>query len=181
MWRFRSASASRISRRVCSRSIAEPGSVLIAESTHRLVGSLFRYRELGPIPVKGFAGPVLVWQVVGASAYTSRFEALHTGPLAPLVGREEEIDLLLRRWGQAREGAGRVVLVSGEPGIGKSGEAKDGQILLSQRVNVALKGSVATEQFGSLVLKGLTQPVVAYNVPPKASQPALRVVDGGSH
>jgi len=84
------------------------------------VGSLFRYRELGPVPVKGFAGPVLVWQVVGASAYTSRFEALHTGPLAPLVGREEEIDLLLRRWGQAREGAGRVVLVSGEPGIGKS-------------------------------------------------------------
>jgi adenylate cyclase len=61
------------------------------------------------------------------------------------------------------------------------GEAKDGQILLSQRVNVALKGSVATEQFGALVLKGLTQPVVAYNVPLTASQPALRVIDGGNH
>jgi len=61
------------------------------------------------------------------------------------------------------------------------GEAKDGQILLSQRVNVALKGSVATEQVGALVLKGLTQPVVAYNVPLAASQPALRVIDGGSH
>jgi class 3 adenylate cyclase len=61
------------------------------------------------------------------------------------------------------------------------GEAKDGQILLSQRVNVALKGTVATEQFGALVLKGLTQPVVAYNVPLTASQPALRVIDGGSH
>ena len=69
------------------QSIAEPGSVLIAESTHRLVSSLFDYRELGPVPVKGFAGPVPVWQVVGASAYTSRFEALHTGPLTPLVGR----------------------------------------------------------------------------------------------
>ena len=61
------------------------------------------------------------------------------------------------------------------------GEAKDGQILLSQRVNVALKGSVATEQFDSLALKGLTQPVVAYNVPLTASQPALRVIDGGNH
>ena len=61
------------------------------------------------------------------------------------------------------------------------GEAKDGQILLSQRVNVALKGSVATEQFGALVLKGLTQPVVVYNVPLTTSQPALRVIDGGNH
>ena len=61
------------------------------------------------------------------------------------------------------------------------GQAKDGQILLSQRVNVALKGSVATEQLGALVLKGLTQPVVAYNVPLAASQPALRVIDGGNH
>jgi adenylate cyclase len=61
------------------------------------------------------------------------------------------------------------------------GEAKDGQILLSQRVNVALKGSVATEQVGALALKGLTQPVVAYNVPLMASQPALRVIDGGNH
>ena len=58
-------------------------------------------------------------------------------------------------------------------------EAKDGQILLSQRVNVALKGSVATEQVGALALKGLTQPVVAYNVPLAATQPALRVIEGG--
>ena len=59
-------------------------------------------------------------------------------------------------------------------------EAKDGQILLSQRVNVALKGSVATEQVGALALKGLTQPVMAYNVPLAASQPALRVIEGGA-
>jgi class 3 adenylate cyclase len=61
------------------------------------------------------------------------------------------------------------------------GEAKDGQILLSQRVNVTLKGSVATEQVGALDLKGLTHPVVAYNVPLTAGQPALRVIDGGNH
>src|SRR5947208_15372988 len=58
-------------------------------------------------------------------------------------------------------------------------EARDGQILLSQRINVALKGSIATEQLGPLALKGLTQPVVAYNVPLAAIQPALRVIDGG--
>ena len=58
-------------------------------------------------------------------------------------------------------------------------EAKDGQILLSQRVNVALKGSVATEQVGALALKGLTQPIIAYNVPLVAMQPALRVIEGG--
>jgi adenylate cyclase len=63
----------------------------------------------------------------------------------------------------------------------RHGSAEDGQILLSQRVNVALRGSVATEQFGAFVLKGLTQPVVAYNVPITASQPALRVIDGDSH
>jgi adenylate cyclase len=61
------------------------------------------------------------------------------------------------------------------------GEAKDGQILLSQGVHVALKGSVVTEHFGALMLKGLTRPVVAYNVPLTASQPALRVIDGGNH
>src|SRR6476469_7366911 len=60
-------------------------------------------------------------------------------------------------------------------------EAKDGQILLGQRVNVALRGSVATEQLGALALKGLTQPVVAFNVPLTASEPALRVIDGGNH
>ena len=59
-------------------------------------------------------------------------------------------------------------------------EAKDGQILLSQLVNVALRGSVTTEQLGPLTLKGLTQPVVAYNVPFAAIQPALRVIEGGS-
>lgn len=102
------------------QSLAEPNSVLIADSTHRLVKSLFDYRELGPVPIRGFPKPVAVWEVVGASAYTSRFAALHTGPLTPLVGRGEEIDLLLRRWSQAKNGEGRVALVSGEPGIGKS-------------------------------------------------------------
>jgi class 3 adenylate cyclase/predicted ATPase len=99
---------------------AEPDTVLIAGTTRSLLGELFEYRMVGKVPIKGFGDPVPVWQVTGASAVDSRFEALHGTNLTPLVGREPEIALLLERWGRAKEGDGQVVLLSGEPGIGKS-------------------------------------------------------------
>jgi len=99
---------------------AEPDTVLIAGTTRSLLGELFEYRILGKVPIKGFGDPVPVWQVTGASAVDSRFEALHGTNLTPLVGREPEIALLLERWERAKEGDGQVVLLSGEPGIGKS-------------------------------------------------------------
>jgi class 3 adenylate cyclase/predicted ATPase len=102
------------------QTLAEPNTVVIAAGTHRLLGALFEYRELGAVEVKGVAAPVLAWQVLRASAVASRFEALRGSALTPLVGREEEIDLLSRRWALAKTGAGQVVLISGEPGIGKS-------------------------------------------------------------
>jgi class 3 adenylate cyclase/predicted ATPase len=102
------------------QNLAEPNTVVIAASTRRLVGNLFEYRDLGAVEVKGIAAPVPAWQVLRPSAVASRFEALHGSALGPLVGREEEIDLLLRRWARARAGDGQVVLISGEPGIGKS-------------------------------------------------------------
>jgi class 3 adenylate cyclase len=77
-------------------------------------------QERGAVAVKGFAAPVSVWQAVRPSAVESRFEALRAGALTPLVGREEELELLLRRWPRAKAGDGQVVLLSGEPGIGKS-------------------------------------------------------------
>jgi class 3 adenylate cyclase len=101
-------------------SIAPPDTVVIATSTRHLVRGLFDYREVGRVALEGLAEPVPAWQVVGTSAAASRFEALHEGTLTPLVGRDEEIDLLLRRWKQIQSGEGRVVLISGEPGIGKS-------------------------------------------------------------
>jgi class 3 adenylate cyclase/tetratricopeptide (TPR) repeat protein len=101
------------------QALAEPGTVLISSSTHRLTGGLFHYRDLGPVALKGFAETVPVWQALGASAAESRFEALRASA-TPLVGRGEEINLLLRRWEQAKGGEGAVVLLSGEPGIGKS-------------------------------------------------------------
>jgi class 3 adenylate cyclase/predicted ATPase len=102
------------------QALAEPGAVVVAASTLRLVGNLFEYRELGSFKVNGIAAPVPVWQVLRPRAVTSRFEALHGTALSPLIGRDEEIDLLLRRWARAKTGDGQVVLISGEPGIGKS-------------------------------------------------------------
>jgi class 3 adenylate cyclase len=101
------------------QALAEPGAVVIASSTQRLTGGLFEYRDLGAVALKGLGENVPAWQVLGAGAAESRFEALRV-TTTPLVGREEEIDLLMRRWEQAKQGEGRVVLISGEPGIGKS-------------------------------------------------------------
>jgi len=102
------------------QALAEPNAVVIAAGTRRLVGNLFEYRDLGTVEVKGIARPVPAWQVLRSSGVESRFEALHGSALTPLVGRGEEIDLLLRRWARAKAGDGQVVLISGEPGIGKS-------------------------------------------------------------
>ena len=100
--------------------IAEPNTVVIAESTRKLLGNLFELQDLGTREVKGIAEPVRAWTAVRPSAVESRFEALHASGLTALVGREEELELLLRRWSRAKTGEGQVVLLSGEAGIGKS-------------------------------------------------------------
>jgi class 3 adenylate cyclase/DNA-binding SARP family transcriptional activator len=102
------------------QAVATPGEVVIAASTRRLVGRMFDCRALGTAEFKGLPPSAEAWQVCGEAAGVSRFEARRTGALTPLVGRQEEIELLLRRWDQAKRGEGRVVLLSGEPGIGKS-------------------------------------------------------------
>ena len=100
--------------------IAEPNTVVIAESTRRLVGNLFELEDLGAKDLKGIDGPVRACAALRASSVESRFEALHGTGLTDLVGREEETELLLRRWSKAKTGEGQVVLLSGEAGIGKS-------------------------------------------------------------
>ncbi len=102
------------------QALAGPGQVVISQATRRLTGGQFEYHDLGRVALKGLAHPVQAWQVTGTSAVQSRFEAQHETILTPLVGREEEMELLARRWRQAASGEGRVVLLSGEPGIGKS-------------------------------------------------------------
>jgi len=99
--------------------LAEPGVIAIDPRTHQLLGDLFDYRDLGLVELKGFDVPIQAYQVIGPSAVESRFEAFHP-LLTPLIGREDEIELLQRCWQRAKQGKGQVVLVSGEPGIGKS-------------------------------------------------------------
>ncbi|ANK85643.1 MULTISPECIES: AAA family ATPase [unclassified Rhizobium] len=102
------------------QALAEPDAVVIGPQTRQLLGDLFEYRDLGAVEVKGFAYPVHPYRVLRESVVESRFEALHGATPMPLVGREEEIELMQRSWRRAKSGEGRVVLLSGEPGIGKS-------------------------------------------------------------
>ena len=102
------------------QALAEPGAVVIADGTRRLLGNLFELKDLGARDLKGIAGPARAWAALRASSVGSRFDALHTTGLTALVGREEESELLLRRWSRAKTGEGQVVLLSGEAGIGKS-------------------------------------------------------------
>jgi class 3 adenylate cyclase/predicted ATPase/ABC-type transport system involved in cytochrome c biogenesis ATPase subunit len=120
------------------QSLAETDTIVIAPDTYRLVGALFEYRDLGLHTLKGFAGPVHVHQVLGVGNVESRFEAQHPSGMSPLFGREEEFDLLMRRWEQAERGEGRVVLVTGEAGIGKSRLSRALQAGLSSKPHTAL-------------------------------------------
>jgi class 3 adenylate cyclase/tetratricopeptide (TPR) repeat protein len=101
------------------QALATPASLVIAASTRRQIGELFTLEDIGQQHLAGFTEPQRAWRVLGESGEISRFEALRSG-MSPLVGRDEEVELLLRRWGQAKTGEGRVVLISGEAGIGKS-------------------------------------------------------------
>src|SRR6516165_9379494 len=101
------------------QALATPDHLVIAASTRQQIGELFDLEDLGPRQLAGFADPQPAWMVLRECAGVSRFEALHSETL-PLVGRGEELEVLLRRWENAKRGEGRVVLISGEPGIGKS-------------------------------------------------------------
>jgi hypothetical protein len=118
--------------------IAEPNTVVIAESTRKLLGNLFEFQDLGAQDIKGIGGPVKAWAALRPSSVESRFEALHAAELTALVGREEELELLLRRWSKAKTGEGQVVLLSGEAGIGKS------------RLTAALQERLASEPHARL-------------------------------
>ena len=100
--------------------VAAPGQVVIGSNTRLLIGETFELKELGAQSLRGFAEPVSAWWVLGESTAESRFEAAHTGALTRFVGREHELGLLRRAWQQSKSGVGQVVLISGEPGIGKS-------------------------------------------------------------
>ena len=113
--------------------VAAPNMVVIADGTRKLLGNLFEFADLGGKDLKGINGPERAWAVLRANPVDSRFDAFHTTGVTELVGRQEELELLLRRWSKVVAGEGQVVLLSGEPGIGKS------------RLTAALSERLATE------------------------------------
>ena len=119
------------------QAMAGPNSIVIDDNTRRLIGSVFGLEDLGLKDLKGFSEPQRAWRVLGENRFRSRFEALRSAA-TPIVDREEELELLLRRWTQAKAGEGRVLFISGEPGIGKS------------RLTVALRDLLGGEPYTDL-------------------------------
>jgi predicted ATPase len=131
------------------QTLAEPGTVVIAANTQRLLGGLFELVDLAPQRLKGFAEPLNAYRVEGKSHGEDRFEALRGHRLTPLVGREQELGVLLDRFERAQEGEGQVVLLGGEPGIGKS------------RIVHALRGRLANQAY--IPLSGYCSPYHTYS------------------
>jgi class 3 adenylate cyclase/tetratricopeptide (TPR) repeat protein len=139
------------------QSAAAPDTVVVDATTRRLAGELFEYEAVAPTALKGFSGPVTLWRVLRERTIASRFEALRAEARTPLVGRQEEMDLLQRRWAQIKEGEGRVVLLAGEPGIGKSrltAALEDG---LKDEAHVCLRYFCQPHHQGSVL-----QPVIGH-------------------
>lgn len=113
--------------------LAGEDQIVIADSSHRLTGGVFDYADLGEQALKGIVDPVRVWQVTGVAATRDRFEATHGDQLTPLIGRDAEISMLMQCWDRAKDGEGQVVLLRGEPGIGKS------------RITQAMRARIANE------------------------------------
>src|SRR5262249_9589863 len=120
------------------QALAEPSQVLVAPRTRLLLGGLFECSDLGDHNLKGFERPVRVWRVVAPGSLSSRFEARTSSYLTPLIGRQDEVRLLHKLYGKAKQGKGQMVLISGEPGIGKS------------RLILALRHRLAGEGYGFL-------------------------------
>jgi transcriptional regulator with AAA-type ATPase domain/class 3 adenylate cyclase/tetratricopeptide (TPR) repeat protein len=124
------------------QALAEAETVVITSATYRLVGASFRCEDLGPHVLTGPSPPLRIYRLLGEGAAQSRFDVAATGPLTPLVGRQQEVGLLWERWERARDGLGQVLLLGGEPGIGKS------------RLVQVLKERLAGEPHGTLDFRG---------------------------
>lgn len=124
------------------QALAQPDTVVISELTKQLAGGFFELEDLGSQQIKGFAQPLPAWRVVEEKNQANRFEALRLPGLIGFVGRTDEVQCLLDRWGQAKTGAGQVVTISGEPGIGKSRLIKQLRDLIAGQARVL-------EYFGS--------------------------------
>jgi class 3 adenylate cyclase/tetratricopeptide (TPR) repeat protein len=117
------------------QNLADADGIIIDDTTRQQIGALFDCQEMGLVTLKGFPTPVRAWRVLSELSVTSRFEALHAGPVPPMVNRDGELSELLGLWDKARQGCGQLALVAGEPGIGKS------------RLTISLEQRLATTRF----------------------------------
>ena len=138
------------------QAIAGPNAIVIDDRTHRLTGRLFEYDDLGMQQLKGFARPLRAWRVIERSAVESRFEALRSADL-PLAGRQEELDLLMRRWSFAKAGDGQVVVLSGQAGIGKSRLAAALEARLSEHTYARMRYFCSPQHQGSALYPVISQ------------------------
>jgi predicted ATPase/class 3 adenylate cyclase len=139
------------------QAVAEPGMVVICANTQRLAAGHFKYHDLGAIPLKGLAAPVQVWQVLRRSRVESRFEARQSATFQRPIGRDKELDLLMQKWRQAQQGEGQVVVVTGEPGIGKSHVAMALQALVEAEPHTRLRYFCSPHHVNSVLYPVLVQ------------------------
>jgi class 3 adenylate cyclase/predicted ATPase len=137
--------------------IARPNTVVIAKGTYSLLGELFESEDLGDLELKGFSEAVRAWHVVRPSQAISRFEAAHRFGLTPLVGREDEVELVYRCWQQAKLGDGQIVLLSGEAGIGKSRIMEVLQARIGAEAHTRLRYQCSTYHANSALYPLITQ------------------------
>jgi class 3 adenylate cyclase/tetratricopeptide (TPR) repeat protein len=135
--RFADAFGETPNRAARLQSLADIDGIVIDDTTRQQIGALFDCQDIGLVTLKGFPTPVRAWRVLSERSVTSRFEALHVGPMPPMVGRDRELRKLLGLWENARQGCGQLALVAGEPGIGKS------------RLIISLEQRLATTRFAS--------------------------------
>jgi class 3 adenylate cyclase/tetratricopeptide (TPR) repeat protein len=139
------------------QALAEPGAMLMCANTHRLTEGYFECRDLGALTINGWTEPVRAWQVLGPSEVESRFRARHRTILPSLIGREEEVTLLSIRWRQTVQGEGRVVVLTGEPGIGKSHIALAFEEQVAAEPNIALHYFCSSQHRNSALFPFMTQ------------------------
>jgi class 3 adenylate cyclase len=118
--------------------LAEPDSIIISATTKNIVGELFEVEDLGNQELKGLGNSVKAWRVVGEGNRKSRFKAMHSDHIAPITGRKEELETLLRRWRRVKNGESQIGLITGEAGIGKSRVTQELREIIRGEANFTL-------------------------------------------
>src|SRR5262249_49919110 len=154
------------------QALASPGEVVISQNTHRLVAGIFDCQDLGIQELKGITAPTRAWRVKGERQTERRFDAQHSAGLTEFVGRGDEVEMLLRRWGRAKSGEGQVVLISGEQGIGKSRLTQHVRNRLASNPHTGLRYQCSPHHTNSALYPVVSQLTLAAGIAAEELPPA---------